>query len=340
MDYPNLRAEVLTGVVTGIKVSTDYPLTNLLGGGTVNIDGDLAKWDEFIPIREIDATFEGRTDIATPTDPMTVRPRAATMFTVFKKRYLYPEALDALRQVGAASADRDNALSNVTWMLGDMKRRFHDEPWEFMWAGLLQDNLSVTVKGVTVAVDYGLASGHDLTASTSWATASTDIDADVETVKRLCTQDSGRQLRYALCGRNVFGYLRKNTAVKTWFQNYVGADSRFSNFQGDRLENLFGLTWITFRHGYTVSSTWTPYIPDDKIVFIPEPAMDWVHRQMGSVRYPTSLYGAPTEFQKSYGLTSWSRLHDEPPSAQVFLRWAGFPVLSLPAAVVNLDTTT
>lgn len=339
MDYPNLRAEVLTGVVTGIKVSEDYPLTQMFGGLTVDVDGDIAKWDQVTPIRTIDKTFEARDDVATPTNPQTVQPKAQAMVHNFKKRYVYPEHLDALRVVGGASADRDRSLSNLGWMLGDMKRRYHDEPHEYLIAAALQDNVSITIKGVTVTPDFGLAAGHNLTAGASWATVGTDIDADMETIKRLSVTDSGRQAKVVLCGRNIFGYLRKNTAIKSWLQNYVGAESRFAALQSDRIDNLFGLTWLTMRHGYFVGSTFTPYIPDDVIVVIPDPAKDWFQVHRGSVRYPNTVYGPPTAFEKSYGLTSWSRLHDEPPSACVYMRWAALPVPVFPDAVVVMDVT-
>jgi hypothetical protein len=339
VDYPNLKAEVLTRVVTGIEVATDYPLSRMFGGLTIDVDGDVAKWDEVTPNREIDKRFETRKSQATSTDPSSVTSKAAAMFVNFKKRHVFPEDLDALRVVGGSDTERDRALSNLTWMLGDMKRRYYDEPLEYMIASALQNNQSVTVQGKTVAPDYGLPVSHNLVEVASWAAAATDIDAKVETIKRLLATDAGRVPMMALCGRNIFGYLRKNTAIKSWLQNQTGASQSFDALLQDEIPNLLGLRWVTMRHGYFVSGTFTPYIPDDSVIFVPVPDRSWFQVHRGSVRYPNTLYGQPDAFAKSYGLTSWGRLADEPPSAVVFMRWAGLAIPVFPSAYAVLDVT-
>lgn len=339
MDYPNLQAEFLTRVITGIEVSPDYPLTRMFSGVGLNVDGDTAKWDEVTPNREIDKRFEARDSTATPTEPGGVTSKASPMFVNFKKRPIYPEMLDNLRQVGGSSTDRDASLSNLVWMLGDMKRRFHDEPWEYLISSALLNTQSVTVNGKTVAPDFGLPSSHNLVEVTSWATASTDIDAKVETVKRLFATDAGRTAVTALCGRNIFGYLRKNTTIKSWFQNQTGSSETFGRFQQDRIDGLFGINWVTIRGGYFVSGTFTPYIPDDTIIFIPNIDRSWFQIHNGSVRYPTPAGNGGSEFGKSYGLTSWSEKASEPPSYQVFQRWAGLAIPVFPTAIVVLDVT-
>lgn len=338
MDFPNLKADVLTRVITGIEVSTDYPLTRRFGGLSINVDGDTAKWDEVTPNREIDKRFETRKSVSTPTDPSSVTSKASAMFVNFKSRLIDVEALDALRVIGGADTERDAALTNLTRMLGDMKRRFYDEPMEYLISSALLNTQSVTVHGKTVAPDYGLPVSHNLVEVSSWATASTDLDAKVETIKRLLATDSGRLPVTALCGRNINGYLRKNTAVKSWLVNQGGAAATFNSMQQDTL-SLFGITWETMRHGYFVSGTFTPYIPDDTVVFIPTPDRSWFQVHNGSVRYPNTLYGQPDAFAKSYGLTSWCRLSDEPVGAKALMRWASLAIPVFPSAYAVLDTT-
>lgn len=339
MDYPNLSAEYLTGIVTGIEVASDFPLTRMFGGLGLDFDGDVAKWDQVTPNREQDKRFEGRHSMATPTDAASVQAKSASMFTNFKKRSVFPEDLDALRKVGGPSTEFDRANANLAWMLGDMKRRYHDEPWEYLIASALQNTMSVTVNGKTIAPDFGLATTHNLTEATSWNTASADIDATVETIKRLLAVDAGRTPVIALCGRNIAGYLRKNTAVKSWLQNQTGSNNTYNLLQQDVITGLFGIEWRTMRHGYFVSGTFYPYIPDDVVIFIPVPDRSWFQIHRGSVRHPNSVYGAPTDFAKTYGLASWSRLADEPPSATVYLRWAGLAIPVFPDAYVVLDVT-
>jgi len=339
MDYPNLSAEYLTGVVTGIEVSTEYPLTRLFGGLTLDFDGNVARWDQRTVNRTQDKRFEGRHSLATPTDAQGITSKTSEMFVNFKKRTIFPEDLDGLRKVGGPSTEFDRANANVAWMLEDMKRLYHDEPWEYMIASSLLNTMSVTVSGKTVAPDFGLASTHNLTEATSWSVGTTDIDSTVETIKRVLAVDANKTPVMALCGRNIFGYLRKNSAVKSWFQNQTGSSSTFGSMQGDVLSNLFGIEWRTFRHGFFVAGTFYPYIPDDTVIFIPVPDRTWFQIHRGSVRHPSTVFGAVTDFAKTYGLASWSRLSDEPPSATAFMRWAGLAIPVFPDAYVVLDVT-
>lgn len=337
MDFPNLRAEFLTKVITGIQVSSDYPFQGMFGGLTYDYDGEIASWDEVTPNRERDNTAETATSMATATDGIGSQKKSASMFTFFKKRYVFPEALDGLRAVGSGSADFDRSLTNLTLAIGDMRRLHYDAPWEYMISQALQNTLSFSVKGVTVSPDFGLPSSHNLAENTSWATPSTDIDAKVETVKRILATDAGRSPVTAICGRNIFGYLRKNNAVGKWFTNQNGARETYGALQQDVIENLFGIRWVTMRHGDFVNGTFTPYVPDDTVIFIPTPDRSWFQVHRGSVRYPNTLYGAPTEFTKSYGLTSWSRLKDEPPAACVYMRWKGLAIPVFPSAYLVLS---
>lgn len=343
MEYPNLQAEVLTGIVTGIKVNErDFPFTAFFGDGslTVNSPGLWAKWDEEQPNREIVKAFESRHAMATPTNPSGVKAKAQAMILSFKKRSLYPEDLDVLRMVGGATADRDEALTNVDRILGDMDRRYGKEPQEYLWAGALQDNIAITVDGVAVTPDYGLAGSHDLTAGVTWAAAGTDIIADIETLRRVAIQDSGEIPTHVWAGRNVFGYLYRNTTIKSWLVNFAGADSRQDNFLTKSDIPFYGMTWHKMEKGYLSGGVWTPYLGDDKMILTPEKSTRWVQHHKGLVRYPTQIIGSVKDFAATYGVAAWARLKDEPPSLTVYRREAQLPVLVFPASVVNFDSTT
>jgi hypothetical protein len=342
MEFPQLRAEVLTGVATGVQMADgELPFSRMFGSQTtIDVRGDDAKWDEVQPIRDLETVFEGREAPATTTDPGTVKPKAAGMFVSFKKRVIKPELLDQLRAVGGTDADVAAAERSLGFMIGDMMRRHYHEKVEYLIVSSLLDTQSITVGGATLTPDFGLAGAHDLTVSTSWATASTDIDADVETMKRLIAEDSGRAARTVLVGRNVPGYLRKNSAIKAWFQAREGAPADFDRFQGETIRGLFGLDWVTMRHGYVSSGTWTPFLADDTIIMIPAIDQGWYQRHRGQVQYPTTVYGGLDALAKSYGPTAWSRLKDNPPAAWYFQRWAELCIPVFPSAYVVADTTT
>lgn len=343
MDFPNLQAQVLTGIVTGIKIDdVNYPFSATFTGGGLDVDapGLWAMWDEELPTREIVKSFESRGALATNTDPTGVKSKAASMLLSFKKRMLFPESLDQLRVVGGPSTQRDTALTNVDRILGDIDRRYRREPMEFLIAGALQDNLAITVDGVAVTPDFGLAGSHDLTAAASWATAGTDILSDIETMRRLIVQDSGYTPENFWVGRNVFAYVLRNTSIKGWLQNFAGADARLEKFLTGSEMNFYGLKWRKMERGYTVSGTWTPYLGDDKTIMFPAVESRWFQNHKGLVRYPTSVLGSVRDFAVTNGVAAWARLKDEPPSMVTYHRWAGMPVLVFPSAVVNFDTTT
>lgn len=343
MEFPQLQAEVLTAVATGVEVTEgELPFQAMFSFGATgqNVRGDVAKWDEVMPVRTLDTAFEGREGTATTTNSGTVKSRAAGMYVSFKKRIVKPEVLDQLRAVGGPAGQVASAEQSLKLMIGDMMRRHYHEKIEYLVVSSLLDNQSVTVGGATVTPDFGLPVAHDATVGTSWATASTDIDGDIEAVKRLVAEDSGRAVRRVLCGRNIFSYLRKNTALKQWFTAREGAPQTYDKMFGETITGLMGLDWTTFRHGYiNGGGTWTPYLPDDKIIVIPEVSQDWYQRHRGSVRYPTTVYGGVSDFAETFGVAAWSRLKDNPPAAWYFQRYAELCIPVFPSAYAVVDVT-
>lgn len=341
MEFSQLRAEVLTAVATGIEVTDgELPFSALFSAGAVGQDvrGDVAKWDEVQPIRTLDTAFEGREGTATTTDSGTVLSKAAGMYVSFKKRVVKPEVLDQLRAVGGPAGQVASAEKSLRLMIGDMMRRHYHEKVEYLIVSSLLNNQSVTVGGATVAPNFGLPSTHNVTVGTSWATPSTDIDGDIEAIKRLVAEDSGRAIRRLLCGRDVFSYLRKNTALKQWFTAREGAPATYDKMMGETITGLMGLDWTVMRHGYVNGSgTWTPFLANDLVIAMPEVSTSWYQRHRGSVRYPTTLYGGVSDFAETFGVAAWSRLKDNPPAAWYFQRWAELCIPVFPSAYAVVD---
>jgi hypothetical protein len=340
--YPQLEREALTRTATGVKIREGkHPLTQKFSPTMLNVETDTAKWDELLPLRDLDTVFEGRDGPATNTATGSVRPRSTQMAVTFKKREVKPELLRNLRAVG--SEEKASGEQKLGLLIGDMVRRYYYERWEFLIAGALQDNLSFTINGTTHAPDFGLDATHDLTVAASWALPGTDIDADVESIKRLVAEDSGWNVTEVECGRNIFSYMRKNTILKEWFTAREGAPADWHALHaggstGQESIRLFGLTWTQYFNGYVSSGTWTPYIPDDKCIFHPEVSSEWFQMQQGTVMSPKSAYGTnPLDFDETWGMANWVRFKDEPPSAWKYLRWAGIAIPVYPWAYACLD---
>ena len=339
MEYPHLQADVLTQMATGVKFPEgQLPLSRMFMDSTsLDTDQDVAAWDETLPIRTLDTEFETRDSRATNTASGTAKPRTASMALSFKKRMVKPEVLRFLRPVGGNG--RASTAQSLALMIGDMVRRYWYEKWEYLIVGALMDAMSFTIGGVTHAPDFGLPVSHDITAATAWTTTTVDIDAEVETMKRVVAEDSGRTLRRLLCGRDVKGTVRKNDNVKEWYVNRESAPASLREFDQDAF-TLYGVDWVTITAGYIASGpTWTPYIPDKHIIGIPEIAQDWFLTLHGPVMYPEAVLAGVEGFGVTNGIAAWAEMQSEPPSAWYFQRWTGLPILAFPAAVVNYDTT-
>lgn len=340
MEYPQLEREALTRALTGVKVREgQQQLYSIFAGTLQDIEGDQAKWDEVQPIRTLDTEFETRDSLATNTSTGTVIPRSSGMTVTYKKREVKPEMLRNLRAPGTEA--KMSAEQKLALAIGDMKRRYVWERWEFLIASALRDNLSYTINGVTHAPDFNLDASHNISAGTSWATATTDIDGDIETFKRLIVEDSGFVPTRVLCGRNIFGYLRKNSTIKEWFTAREGAPASLNSMMGQTLR-MYGMDWTTVDSGYISGGSWTPHIPDDTIIVMPEPSADWFQMQRGSVMVPNgNVYGSNVNggHVEVYGEAMYAKFKDEPPSAWQYLRWAGLAVPVFTWAYLVCDVT-
>ena len=105
MQYPQLEREALTRTVTGVKIREgQHPLTAKFSGTKINVEGDVAKWDEMVPRRDLDQEWESRDGPATNTNTGTVKPKSSQMALVFKKREIHPELIRMLRTPGSEAA--------------------------------------------------------------------------------------------------------------------------------------------------------------------------------------------------------------------------------------------
>ena len=338
-EFPTLQAEHLTGIVTGVNINgAEYPMSAMLGTSLdEETPTDAVSWDEILPNRNLVKTFESRGANATNTDYAGFRKKSATLVGSFKKRQVKPEKLLGLRAIGTGSADVAPLSQHVDMMLGDMDRRYRLEPMEYLWLAALQDNISITVDGQAMTPDYGLASDHDLEVDTDWSDPAADIDADVETCVRVVMQDSGETVTDAWCGRNVLGYLRKNDTVKSWLQNFVGADTRFDALVKGKTLSMFGLTWHSMDRGTHVSDVWTPYLNANKVIFTPAFSKRWLMRATGPVIYPTRVIGGGiNDVGVGSGVVTYVLWTTDPVAMWVYHRWFALPVLTFPSAVCNL----
>ena len=121
--------------------------------------------------------------------------------------------------------------------------------------------------GITVPIDYGLDATNQIKdAQATWATAATDIPADIQVVKRWFKKRYGNVKITAYHGDNVSRYLQNNTTIKhgeaTSIREQINRTGEITHF--------LGIKWVEYLTEYVAldGSTVTPYIPDDYVIYI------------------------------------------------------------------------
>lgn len=74
--------------------------------------------------------------------------------------------------------------------------------------------IAIEANGQAYDYDYGFPEGHKVTTSTSWSDPSATIIEDIRAGIDKVLEDTGVEVKRAVCSSKVFGYFRKNTEIK------------------------------------------------------------------------------------------------------------------------------
>ena len=149
-------------------------------------------------------------------------------------------------------------------------------------------NLLPTDSGAFNTIDFGIPATNqgdiDGIISASWATATTDIPAQVQLIKRKSVTDTGFQLTTALYGANILTYLAKNENVSA---QWAGQNSNMSDeiLRGNIPQGMLGIRdWMYFGDAYYIDSAGVKqfWIDDDAIIFIPDVTSAWYEIGQGT----------------------------------------------------------
>lgn len=151
-------------------------------------------------------------------------------------------------------------------------------------------NILPTSSGADLTIDYNVPAGNRTTASVSWATNTTDIVQDVLNSQMLSLHVCGRPLKYAIYGKNVAGYLAKNSTFQAYLARYGGPNADFRQAyikSGVIPDGVLDLTWVKAQDSFyeNAAGTITEIFPADQIVYVPEPADVYCVRD-GSMMVP------------------------------------------------------
>lgn len=74
--------------------------------------------------------------------------------------------------------------------------------------------ISIAANGQDYDYDYGMPATHKTTVTKSWSDATADIYGDIEAAQIVIEDDTGVKPTRSVCGTKVWGYIRKNIAIR------------------------------------------------------------------------------------------------------------------------------
>ncbi len=196
------------------------------------------------------------------------------------------------RQIREARWSQDNLrISALTSML------FQTEIW---YDGL--GNLLPSSTGAQTTVNYGVPTGNQNQLdvfgtgspiiSATWATNTTPIDKQIQSLHQAAVQLTGYELKHAFYGKNVPSYLTSNTNLGNYFfRDAYGPDAFGPTYvaTADIPNPLLGLTWHKAYQSffYDQNGNRQTLVGDDQVVFTPEPSTAWIGFLEGTYPVPT-----------------------------------------------------
>lgn len=305
----------MTGFIQGLTFP-QYDLVNMIP--KARTDAETFSWDIVYPHSEIDTNFVDQRGAARRADHTTREKKTASLFTDFWFKTLNAGEIANRRRLGSNERD-DGGQQYLDAESKELADRFGAYKTQYMIAQALAGTLNFQVNGVAKTFDYELPSSHSPTASTSWATTTTNIISDLTTWRRVVSTDSGKEVKFALCNQKTMDYVLRNDDV----MNSVGQTGYAVQAMQSRIyQGLLGLTWIVIddRYGNSGATTFnTQFILDDKLILMPPMTEDWIQLYEGLGRYPNA---GLTGFEEKFGPVSWTRAQDSPVGVTLYFMYS------------------
>lgn len=210
-------------------------------------------------------------------------------------------------------------------------------------------NLLPTSSGAKTTIDYGVPAGNktqlDILGAgsiltTGWNTTTASIDTQIMAFKTAALQLTGYEPRYAFYGKNVPGFLTRNTTLKEYFVRSGAFNGQYLS-SGDIPNPLLGLTWLpAYQHFFEdQNGVVKTIIGDNEVVFTPEPDLDWIGWLEGTYDVPTSMtvagdaVAALGNIMAVSGDFAYATLVLDPLSIKMVYGSTFLPVIKVPKAV-------
>ena len=190
-----------------------------------------------------------------------------------QKRFIHTSELNALRAYGA-QASVEMMESRIARELMDM-RAMHDRTLEYWAANALRGKI-YDADGVTVLVDYGMATSHKptLTGDDLWTSANSDPINRLRAFQQTIEDDSGAPITswYGAVGSQVMDALLSHAGVRDLLKYTQGPQlattGRVAGLAGVELEEYNASYLTTKTVGTTTKTTRKRFIEADHILLV------------------------------------------------------------------------
>ena len=330
----NSRNSVCTGIYRG-------------GRAIVSDDPKHVEWDERVFSERL-APVVGFTE----APPVGVLPseknKVARMAKIAEVVSIPADRLFYDRELGELKPNAKSVVADaVQDLLGKINRSV-----ELLCALALLDNMVVNSTVIPGSKQAFTISWGNLTRAVAdlgdWSVETTKIVTEgIKPLVDYYRQNAGMLPSEILLNSATEGYLLKNEEVKELLQNPAYAANVFkSDHRDTAVLNGLGLgnmEWRKHLGGYKADgSTWTDFIPDDKVVVLPNEAArrDVLAMAEGYNLVPARLWGSPDDAASqimrapTVGISAYSEAKTRPMRVEIVGEWIGLPINLFPAGIL------
>lgn len=214
-------------------------------------------------------------------------------------------------------------------------------------------NLLPSSSGASLTIDQNVPANNkgqiNGIIAASWATAATDIITQLNNLRMTARQTSGYPLKYAFYGKNVAGYLAKNTTAQAFLaRNYSGMNANNFILTTGQIPDGFGgiEKWVPVQDAFFEDSSGTnqEIFPADQVTFAPDINAGTYTMYEGSTLVPTTYGPMPSNddalksFTEVYGMYRYATIGTRPLAIYDTMGDCFLPRLKVPAAFFLADT--
>lgn len=279
-------------------------------------------------VRESDkgiATFTGPDDAADTIQKMAQALKTSNWLHTREKKTLPPSVLRWIKAPADDQSAGQYAEEYIRDESQDMLDRIERTLEWLVWQALT-GTITVTVAGVSLAVDFDVPSANKPSPNASWATAGTDIYSDIVAWKKQVATASGVMPTDVVIDSTTLGYMFNNTALQKYLTDEL---KRQFAIEGS-VPNYLGMKWTVYDLGYTSGGSAAQYVAAKTLRMFARSAGRILEGPVPDLDAPNNLFGRYAKTWKSKDPSSWNFLVD----------WTGMVILRDPSAVLYCSDVT